>query len=221
MPSPKWKLVVDIGDVEETVPATPAVTSANLSSQLQHSQLSSHTDLKDAADFGLLSADPTGSVATAPSHSSIDGSKDARVEQVITLLGEYMPSDPNSPAANYLSGFMSLRLLLLRQSRSMEEEEFVRTILDSFSSYTAGGRERSEIAMMLARDYIFLSQQQQQQTSFLGFGQGLMSSSNAQAPNAGLSLFGQPSTSSSLQNSPALTPIPAPGIIDSLSIVSN
>lgn len=224
MPSPKWKLVVDIGDGEETVPS--AVASSNTATEVHHQApaTESHAhhqtqaDLKDPADFGLFAettAAPDASVAVDP------GKKDSRVDEVVSLLGEFMPSDPNSPAANYLSGFMSLRLLLLRQSRNLEEEEFVRTILDSFSSYTSGGRQRADIAMMLARDYIFLSQQQAQ-TSFLGFGQSMMSSASGNnAPGSGLSLFGLPSTSSSLQNSPALTPIPAPGTIDSMSIVSN
>jgi hypothetical protein len=149
--------------------------------------------------------------------------RSTRIDEVVSLLGEFMPSDPNSPMAPYVSGFMSLRLLLLRPLRAAEDEELTRTILDSFSSYTAGGRARADIAVMLARDYMFLGQQQQQQP-FLGLSQGMMSSLAA-APvpsnSSGLSLFGLPSTSSSLQNSPALAPIPVPGSIDSLSIVSN
>ena len=169
------------------------------------------------------------------SHEAKDG-KDSRVDDVISLIGEFMPSDPSSPLSTYVPGFMSLRLLLLRPSRTKEEEELVKTILDSFSSYAAGGRDRSEIVVMLARDYMFLSQQQNQQqpqqpqpqnpAAFLGLGQGMVGAS-AQVPAGngsgpgGLSLFGLPSTSSSLQNSPALTPIPIPGSVDVLSIVSN
>jgi hypothetical protein len=118
---------------------------------------------------------------------------------------------------------MSLRLLLLRSSHTVEEEELSRTILDSFSSYSAGGRERSDIAVMLARDYMFLSQQQQQ-PPFFGLGQGMAGpAAAAPAPSisSGLSLFGLPSTSSSLQNSPALAPIPVQGSVDYMSIVSD
>lgn len=208
MPSPKWKLVVDIGDVEETIPlATASTTQA----QEQTQQVQSGN--KEMNDFSLLTAEagPTPAIQT----SFDTAKKDPRVDQIIALLGEFMPTDPHSAASNYLSGFMSLRLLLLRPTRSLEEEELIRTILDSFTSYSAGGRARSDIAMMLARDFIFLSQQQ---ASFLGYGSGLMAGNGP--ASSGLSVFGLPSTNSSLQNSPALTPIPAPGIIDALSIVS-
>jgi hypothetical protein len=186
------------------------------------------------------SADVTTSIATAPIEQSREmldmpiatavtsallaaGGRDTRIDEVVSLLGEFMPSDPSSPVAPYVSGFMSLRLLLLRPSRTVEEDELTRTILDSFSSYTAGGRARGDIAVMLARDYMFLGQQQQQQQPQYGYqSQGMMSSAAPIPSNSsGLSLFGLPSTSSSLQNSPALTPIPMPGIIDALSIVSN
>jgi len=228
MPSPKWKLVVDIGDVEDTVAvgstgaiAAAAATSATATaaSQLAHAQPS----LNDDPDFGLLAPDAAPPVTSSiPAAASDPGKKDPRIDEVIALLGEFMPSDPNSPATNYVSGFMSLRLLLLRQNRNMEDEELVNTILDSYTSYASGGRERVDIAMMLARDYIFLSQQQQAHT-FLGYGSGIMAPSGGQGASSsgGLSLFGLPSTSSSLQNSPALTPIPAPGTVDSMSIVSN
>lgn len=162
--------------------------------------------------------------SVAASTAPVPGGRDTRAEEVVSLLGEFMPSDPNSPLAPYVSGFMSLRLLLLRSSLTAEEEELSRTILDSFSSYSAGGRARSDIALMLARDYMFLGQQQPQQQGFLGMQAtvGLPAAAAPAASNgAGLSLFGLPSTSSSLQNSPALAPIPVPGSVDSMSIVSN
>ena len=195
-------------------------------------------EIRDPGDLSLL-ANLNSSVPAATAVSSAplaSASKDNRINEVIGLLGEFTPSDPSSPLSPYLSGFMSLRLLLLRQSRTQEEEDFVKTMLDSFSSYTAGGRERSDIAVMLARDCMFLTQQQQQQNSqnqavpavassssgqaFLGLGQNMVGNPSSQS-NTGLSLFGLPSTSSSLQNSPALTPIPVPGTVDSMSIVSN
>ena len=158
--------------------------------------------------------------ASAVTSALTAGARDSRIDEVVSLLGEFMPSDPASPVAPYVSGFMSLRLLLLRSSRTVEEDELTKTILSSFSSYTAGGRARADIAVMLARDYMFLGQQQQQQYGYQA--QGMMSSAAPVPSNSsGLSLFGLPSTSSSLQNSPALTPIPMPGSIDALSIVSN
>jgi len=156
--------------------------------------------------------------------------KDSRIDEVVSLLGEYMPSDPSSPLSSCLPGFMSLRLMLLRPSKTAEEEELMRTMLDSYSSYTAGGRAKADIALMLARDYMFLTQQQaqqqqQQQQPFLGVGQSMMQATSAQAPGYSSYRGLLPSASdpaSSFQNSPALSPIPLPGngLVDNVSIVS-
>lgn len=227
LPSPKWKLVVDIGDEEEEASAQAHAST------LATSHLSEHhdVDIKDSTDFGLLSNINAAAAHPSAPLSAIETKdiRDTRIDDVVALLGEHMPSDPTSPLSTYVPGFMSLRLLLLRQSHSSEDTELVRTMLDSYSSYTAGDRDPAEIAVMLARDYMFLSRQDQTQQhlqptgsqTFLGVGQGTMIGGSQFPNNAGLSLFGLPSTSSSLQNSPALTPIPAPGSIDALSIVSN
>lgn len=225
MPSPKWKLVVDIGDPEES---TSSLSLAdNIPGEIVDEQeIKTNEDLNLLANFGV-----DGSLPVTTESRSTDG-RDPRIHEVIGLLGEFTPSDPGSPLQAYLSGFMSLRLLLLRQSRTPDEEDLVNTMLDSFSSYTAGRRERADIAVMLARDYMFLLSQQQSNTHFQNHhfnqqqhfhnGQPFLGQSalSGQASNLGLSVFGLPSISSSLQNSPALTPIPAPGP-DSMSIVSN
>jgi cell wall-associated NlpC family hydrolase len=204
--------VVDIGEPEES----PAVSAA------------ASTTAADTSTTGMSE----GNENFAPSSvtAQVNG-KDPRMDDVVSLLGEYMPSDPSSTMAPYLSGFMSLRLLFLRPSRTAEEADLARTMLDSFSSYSAGGRSRSDIAVMLARDFMFLSQQQQQlyvahaaqpvaqHNGFLGLG-GQQHQINAPVPS-GMSLFGLPITTTSIQNSPALTPIPMPGTADSMSIVSN
>lgn len=259
MPSPKWKLVVDIGDVEETisVPISAAASGmANASTgesdyttdrledtkepAAQPSAVGSESflderNMQHVAPVAASAASPVAAtgVATQAPQASVEG-RDPRIDAVVRLLGEFMPSDPQSHLAPYLGGFMSLRLLLLRSSRSTEDEDLVRTMLESYSSYEHGGRQREEIAVMLARDYIFLSQQhgsrsqqQHQQASMLSLGDPMMQGAShsshlsAQSNSAGLSLFGLPSTSSSLQNSPALAPIPVPGSHDSMSIVSN
>jgi hypothetical protein len=139
------------------------------------------------------------------------GGKDPRIDAVVSLLGELMPSNPNSTLAPYLSGFMSLRLLLLRPTRSPEEDDRARTMLDSFSSYSQGGRSRADIGIMLARDYMFLCQQKTQQpANFFSVGQSGVN--NAQAPTlSGYSVF-------DVHNSPTLAPI---SVHDSMSIVSN
>jgi hypothetical protein len=195
-------------------------------------------DERTMQNIPIAAAAPAAS-SNGNTQSGVDA-RDPRVDVVVALLGEFMPSDPASPLSPFLSGFMSLRLLLLRPLRTPDDEDLVRTMLESYSSYTAGGRSRSDIAVMLARDFMFLSQQKQpaqerqqqvhhqapHQPSMLslensmlhGAGQAPM---GGQSSTAGLSLFGLPSTNSSLQNSPALAPIPLPGSHDSMSIVSN
>lgn len=244
MPSPKWKLVVDIGDVEETT-SIPIGTAVASNGQVDHLDVANPgtDDAKEAAvhppavgsnesilDDNMVAHHQGVHVAAAAPAAASQG-RDPRIDAVVALLGEYMPSDPQSPVSPYLSGFMSLRLLLLRPSRSTQDDELTRTMLDSYQSYTVGGRARSDIAVMLARDFMFLSQQNQavalqqsQQASMLSLDGPMMQGTSHVASSSnstGLSLFGLPSTSSSLQNSPALAPIPAPGSHDSLSIVSN
>ena len=145
-----------------------------------------------------------------------DAGRDPRIDDVVSLLGELMPSDPNSPLAPYLSGFMSLRLLLLRSSRSPEEEDRARTMLDSYTSYSQGGRSKADVGIMLARDYMFLAQnsnnniqQQQQQplqANFFNVGQG-----------SAATLSGN-SFEFDVHNSPMLGPV---SVNDNLSIISN
>lgn len=227
--------MVDIGDVEETVSvpisaaasgfATSTTGSDHAQERLEDSKDPSSHPSAVGSDFLLDERNM---------HPSSTEGRDPRIDAIVALLGEFMPSDPNSTLSPFINGFMSLRLLLLRPSWSAEDEERVHTILESYSSYENGGRQRSEIAVMLARDYMYLSQQngsqqqQHQQASMLSIGDPLMHGMarsghhmSAQSNTTGLSLFGLPSTSSSLQNSPALAPIPAPGNHDSMSIVSN
>ena len=211
MPSPKWKLVVDIGDAQDYF-ADDSISS------------SIHDTVVEQGLTGTTMSTADTCLSDAPP------GKEERIDKVVSILGKYMPSDPLSPLAPYVAGFMSLRLLLLRATRTAEEEELALTMLDSYSSYASGGREEADIAVMLARDFMFLNQQPQAH-SFLDPGAISLNGhqvSGALAPAAlpsnepsGLSLFGLPLTSFSLENSPALTPIPAPGSIDALSIVSN
>lgn len=187
MPSPKWKLVVDVGEPEPMNNSTV-------------NQIGGSTSYAQAA------VDLSDNVSLSEKSTGGGHGKDSRIDDVVSLLGEFMPSDPNSPLSPYINGFMSLRLLLLRTSRTPEEDDRVRTILDSFSSYSQGGRARSDIGVMLARDYMFLcqvknqqQQQQQQQNLFFSIGQGTVND-NQEPTLPGFSVFDN-------QNSPALAPI--------------
>ena len=99
----------------------------------------------------------TAAAGAVPASNS-NSDNDARVAEIVTLLGDHMPSDPSSPHSSYISGFMSLRLLLLRSSRSPDEDEIIQTLLSSYSSYASSGRTQPDIALMLARDFLFLKQ---------------------------------------------------------------
>ena len=116
-----------------------------------------------------------------------------------------------------VSGFMSLRLLLLRSTWSPEEEDRAQMMLDSYTSYSQGGRSKADISIMLARDYMFLAQnstnsaiQQHQQpptqANFFNHGQGSLAT-----------LSGN-SFEIDVHNLPMLGPVSAQ---DNLSIISN
>ena len=138
VPSPKWKLVVDIG--------TPKPENDGQNSATQISS--------------TISEDPNANATTSDVKS---GGRDTRLDDLVALLGENMPHDQNSPYYSYLSSFMSLRLMLLKPSPSREEAEQQATLLSSFTSYQSSGRGKNDIAVMIARDYMFLKQQQQTQ----------------------------------------------------------
>jgi hypothetical protein len=108
MPTPKWKLVVDVGS------APPKFDDAKAT--------------------------------------------DTRVQDVLKLLAEHTPTHRNSPYSPYLPGFTSLRLLMLKRTRTKDDNGILSTMLESYSSYLSSGKESGEIAWMMARDYMLLTQ---------------------------------------------------------------
>ena len=118
MPTPKWKLVVDLG-----APAKPEIEQA----------------------------------------AAIGEQMDTRANDLLLLMRTYTPADKTSPLAVYLPGFTSLRLLLEKITKTPREEELAQTLVESYSSYCQSGRTPSDVAWMVARDYMLLSQHNQQQ----------------------------------------------------------
>lgn len=94
-----------------------------------------------------------------------ESGRDSRLDDLVAILGENMPHDQNSVYYSYLSSFMSLRLMLLKPSPSKEEVEQQSTLLSSYTSYLSSGRTKSDIAVMIARDYMFLRRQNSMQPS--------------------------------------------------------
>lgn len=82
---------------------------------------------------------------------------------MLKLLAENIPTHSNSPFSPYLPGFTALRLLLLKRNRTPEDNDLCNTMLDSYSSYLSSGRNSSETAWMVARDFMLLTQTTAQQ----------------------------------------------------------
>lgn len=74
----------------------------------------------------------------------------------------FQPTHRNSPHSPYLPGFEALRQLLVKRDKSDEEEDILNTTLDSYSSYLSSGRRKPDIAWMIARDFMLLSEHQRQ-----------------------------------------------------------
>lgn len=91
--------------------------------------------------------------------SASSSGQDPRANEVLALIGEHMPTNSSSPLASYLPGFTSLRLMLMKANRTTREAEILGTLLESYSSYVSSGKQTSEIAWLLARDCMHLSQQ--------------------------------------------------------------
>jgi hypothetical protein len=110
MPSPKWKLVVEIG----APPKTAGVEQ--------------------------------------------DGSENCQqANELLSLMCTHMPKDKTDTLAPYLPGFTSLHLLLMKRSRSVRENDMLKTALASFVNYKISGQSDSNIAWMTARDCMLLS----------------------------------------------------------------
>lgn len=121
MPTPKWKLVVDVG-------------------------------LQTKSE-----------VAASSAASQVDN----RANDLLLLIRTYTPGDKTSPLAVYLPGFTSLRLLLEKANKTPREDDLAQTLIQSYSSYCAAGKTPSDIAWMVARDYMVYSQPHRQPQNLL------------------------------------------------------
>lgn len=76
------------------------------------------------------------------------------------LLGQHMPVlDGSTSASSYAAGFRSLRLLLLRENLSSSEHDMANLMVESYRAYVNSGRQSGDIAVLLARDFMFLQQE--------------------------------------------------------------
>ena len=181
-PSPRWKLVIDVNSSQEEE-KNPLVRPGND----QIATLGAANGV--AAPQATLPNKNMQTHHVAPTGSN----SEAQIKNLISLLGENMPSDSTHPLGQQLNDLMSLRLVLLRPNRTPEEQQLVDTILVLFESYVAAGRSRQEIVVLVCRDFMFHNEQnarasliQQHQTTLAGHqlqglhphpGLGLMQSS--------------------------------------------
>lgn len=151
-PAPRWKLVVDVG------PAKGVNAGKNCPSSLH----------QPPAMQKAVAAPPSPS-----SSNPLEDVKNKKINDLIFLLGEQIPLDMDSALGQQIHGIMSLRLILLRPSRTPEEEALVTTILVLYESYLQAGRPSQDIACMLARDFCFHLQHGVQQQMMMSFSQGM------------------------------------------------
>ena len=138
-PCPRWKLVVSVS-------ASNGENQASLSS---------------APPSKLENLSNNGNNAISP--------KDNQIKQLISFLGENMPSasDSNTPLGQKIHCIMNLRLILLRHNRSLEEEQLVDTLLVLFESYISAGRSKEDMVLLVIRDYDFHLKHSQRVSSMM------------------------------------------------------
>eukprot|EP00551_Chaetoceros_affinis_P011070 CAMPEP_0203664212 /NCGR_PEP_ID=MMETSP0090-20130426/1667_1 /ASSEMBLY_ACC=CAM_ASM_001088 /TAXON_ID=426623 /ORGANISM="Chaetoceros affinis, Strain CCMP159" /LENGTH=781 /DNA_ID=CAMNT_0050527375 /DNA_START=22 /DNA_END=2367 /DNA_ORIENTATION=+ len=140
LPTPKWKLVIDMGNPSASVQAGPGTIKPLLTNSLKMA--------------------PTSARAPVPA-AAVSPNPDPRIAQIVNLLADELSSSVMNHPGSFGNDMISLRLMLLKTNRSPSEEDLVTTILGSYSSYNSSQRPRSQIATMVARDYSFMTQNQQ------------------------------------------------------------
>ncbi|KAL3791761.1 hypothetical protein HJC23_007528 [Cyclotella cryptica] len=146
-PSPRYKLIVDMGDGNAVGGPTTASAAAAAATNVGVSPIDSHQSK------GTSSGVPPKSQTSNISQLS-DEPKD-KIRALISFLGENMPSNDTSPLSSQLHNIMSLRLVLLRTNRTREENHLVDSMLILFESYLSANRSATDTTLMLARDFAF------------------------------------------------------------------
>lgn len=162
-PCPRWKLVVSV---------SPSSGDNQIS---------------------LPSAPPSKLENVSVNSNSAVSLKGNQINQLISLLGENMPStsDSNTPLGQKIHAIMNLRLTLLRPNRSLEEEQLVDTLLVLLESYVSAGRSKEETVLLVTRDYEFHLKHNQRVSSIMQqHQQSMMPMSPPMAPLPGPMLQG-------------------------------
>lgn len=135
LPSPRWKLVVEVGDG-----------------------------------------------APLPANDNLNSGEDPRISELFALIEANMPEDQYSPLAPFLPGITALRLLLLKPTRSVEENESLDVALNTYESYKIEGRSSSDIVGLTSRTFMVMAQHTMSVRNLLPTGDSSSISSSQHEP---------------------------------------
>lgn len=164
-PAPKWKLVVEMSDA--TIPQSTEhedqshfrrkVSMNDFPSPAGQDTFSSQAKHSSAVPSFLLDRDAAGVVTPRDiSDHDVEG-------KIISLLGDQLAngSEGNFDDPSLFQELMRIRLLLLLPTnrRSIEDIHKIDVLKNSYVNYSMGGhRGGKEIAKLLAREWMFLSE---------------------------------------------------------------
>lgn len=94
-----------------------------------------------------------------PQASEVASGEDPRISELLAMLEANMPKDQHAPLAPLLPGLTSLRLLLVKPTRTLEESESLDVALNTYESYKLEGRSASEIIGLTSRTFMVMSRQ--------------------------------------------------------------
>lgn len=149
-PDPHWRLVVDVGRA-----STDSARAAELASSSMSIEQGRQTS-------------PSPMTVDGPESSSMSTTDGDEERDMISLLGDHIPTD-SGPDDLVAQSMMSLRILLLRSrsKRSESENDVLDVIKRSYRDYRrcSLSRSRREIAHLVARDWSFLAPRTQEDAS--------------------------------------------------------
>ena len=145
-PEPKWKLCIDMDSSLRGLPKVHTPMHQGISGPIENADsftLSPINSKDTTADWD--------SAGTSCDYRSLGGA-DTEELQLVSLLGEHMPTGNDAS----VQLFMSTRLLLLRPAdkRTRQENEMIDILKNSFRSYSKDSRrDGKELARLLVKDW--------------------------------------------------------------------
>jgi hypothetical protein len=144
-PEPKWKLCIDMDSSSRGFPKVHTPMHHGISGPIENpdSFTLSPISSKDTNDWDTY--------GTSCDYRNL-GRADTEEVQLVSLLGEHMPTGNDAS----VQLFMSIRLLLLRAAdkRTRQENEMIDILKNSFRSYSKDSRrDGKELARLLVKDW--------------------------------------------------------------------